>query len=173
MQAIVDIDICIVTSNIHLPCDTELLGRIRQTIEDLYKINKTLCENWADDDTAVKELAKPYLTKEQIEGDPTGVAGVVEITELLCAKLAEQDVAMNVLASYVNFRCWLGKGDKCTGCIALTIKDKFPCRKIRKESAIERAKKIIANGKYSGYNPNNHSIQDDDDKEGTGDEVQL
>ena len=56
---------------------------------------KMLCADWAEDDTAVKSLAAPYIgdfdAARPAEGRGLGFRGVVEVTEALVAKLAEKD----------------------------------------------------------------------------------
>lgn len=66
----------------------QLIEQQARRIEELEKINKLACEDWADDDTRVKELAKPFLTKFEIEGDSYGVPGVIDIVESLTKQLA-------------------------------------------------------------------------------------
>lgn len=59
-------------------------------IEKLTEINKRACEDWADDDTRVKEAAKPFFTDFEINGDSHGVPGVIDIAELMAKRIKEQ-----------------------------------------------------------------------------------
>jgi hypothetical protein len=59
-------------------------------IEKLTEINKRAREDWADDDTRVKEAAKPFFTDFEINGDSYGVPGVIDIAELMAKRIQEQ-----------------------------------------------------------------------------------
>lgn len=56
---------------------------------------KTLCADWADDDTTVKKLAAPYIGDFDDARSPEerglGFRGVIEVTEAVVAKLAERE----------------------------------------------------------------------------------
>jgi hypothetical protein len=61
----------------------------KEKLAKVEEINRRACEDWADDDTRVKELAKPFFTELQINGDSYGVPGVVDIAELFATRLAK------------------------------------------------------------------------------------
>ena len=47
----------------------------------------SVLEDWADDDTAIREIAKKYLTELEVEGDSYGVPTIVDVVEKLCKKI--------------------------------------------------------------------------------------
>jgi len=49
----------------------------------------SVLEDWADDDTAIRDLASKYLTKFEVDGDSYGVPPIVDVVERLCKKLDE------------------------------------------------------------------------------------
>jgi hypothetical protein len=61
---------------------------LQSRLAKVEEINRRACEDWADDDTRVKELAKPFFTELQINGDGNWV-GVIDIAELFATRLAK------------------------------------------------------------------------------------
>jgi hypothetical protein len=49
----------------------------------------SVLEDWADDDTAIREMAKKYLTEFEVEGDSYGVPSIVDVVEKLCKMIDE------------------------------------------------------------------------------------
>ncbi len=46
---------------------------------------------WAERDTAIRELARPFLSAKEIDGDSFGVPTMVDVVESLCKKLREAE----------------------------------------------------------------------------------
>jgi hypothetical protein len=49
----------------------------------------SVLEDWADDDTAIREMAKKYLTELEVEGDSYCVPSIVDVVEKLCKIIDE------------------------------------------------------------------------------------
>ena len=65
----------------------ESIARI--PVDDLRLTYAYLLRDWAEDDMAVRESAKPFLTDFEINGDSYGVPTIVDIVNLLCERLAD------------------------------------------------------------------------------------
>lgn len=51
---------------------------------DYEKMLMDVLRDWAEDDTAIREMAKKYLTEFEVEGDSYGVPPIVDVVEKLC-----------------------------------------------------------------------------------------
>src|SRR5438128_2147542 len=67
-------------------------------IGDKDKLIRLSCEDWAEDDTAIKELAKPFGV--DIEGDGYAFKGAVEVVEDLCKLLATEQKKLQHIDDY-------------------------------------------------------------------------
>ncbi len=60
-----------------------LVAALRATRE----INRRSAEDWATDDTAIRDSCRPYLNAALIDGTPDGVPTTVDVVESLAAEL--------------------------------------------------------------------------------------
>ena len=85
---------------------------------------KMLCADWAEDDTAVKSLAAPYIgdfdAARPAEERGLGFRGVVEVTEALVAKLAESN------AEIARLNKGADEADQEHGSLIAYIEEKLP-----------------------------------------------
>lgn len=52
----------------------------------------SILEDWADDDTSIREMARKYLTEFEVEGDSYGVPSLVDVVKKLCERIDELGV---------------------------------------------------------------------------------
>ena len=114
---------------IETPCQAcaqkdQQLAEKDQQIADSDEQVKILCADWAEDDTAVKSMAAPYIGDfdgaRPAEERGLGFRGVVEVTEALVAKLAESN------AEIARLNKGADEADQEHGSLIAYIEEKLP-----------------------------------------------
>jgi len=68
------------------------LADLRSKLTQLEHINKTSCDDWAEDHTHLQKLCRAAgCTEYEVEGDSYGVPGIIDLADLLAAKLTASE----------------------------------------------------------------------------------
>jgi hypothetical protein len=122
------------------------------------KLIQNSCEDWAEDDTRIKELAKPFGI--DVEGDSYAVPTMVDVVECMAKLLTKVQAEMDRDGRLYNeqvvaLQFELVEARKLAGTMSeLHAKGEAAARRLR--DALEEAEKFFAGGLESaGFNMNN------------------
>lgn len=108
-----------------------LIESQQSELNKLTTINRKSCEDWAEDDTHVRNATKPFFTDFEINGDSYGVPCITDIVDLMVKRIESQQENLESLQALYDNKAY----GITTAQAMVSLQMKMEIEELRKDKA--------------------------------------